>query len=71
MEASGYKMQHLSGNGVGLKIHERPSLNPDNEDEFKNGMTFTIEPGVYLSEFGTRSEDTILLEGRPKVLTRV
>jgi Xaa-Pro aminopeptidase len=62
----GYKFAHLSGHGVGLEIHEKPSLGPTEEDVFREGMVFTIEPGIYTSSFGARSEDTIALVGKNK-----
>ena len=70
IEERGYKFAHLSGHGVGLDIHEKPSIGPDEKDVFQNGMVFTIEPGIYTPDFGTRSEDTIaLVRGKKKVLT--
>ena len=52
---------HGLGHGVGLNIHERPSLNHlIKTDTFQPGMVVTIEPGVYYPErgFGVRLEDT-------------
>lgn len=70
IEKAGYSFAHLSGHGVGLNIHERPSLGPSETDVFEEGMVFTIEPGVYKKEYGSRSEDTIaLVNGKKKVLT--
>jgi len=70
IKKAGYAFAHLSGHGVGLEIHEKPSLGPDEEDVFQNGMVFTIEPGIYTSSFGARSEDTIaLISGKKKILT--
>ncbi len=55
---------HSLGRGVGLEIHEFPSLSPKKKDELENGMVFTIEPGVYFDgEFGIRIEDTVVLDG--------
>lgn len=55
---------HGLGHGVGLKIHEAPSLKPDSADAkqaFKAGMVFTIEPGIYRPGIGgVRYEDMIL-----------
>ena len=70
IEKFGYKFVHLSGHGVGLDIHERPSLGPDEKDVFQDSMVFAIEPGIYTGDFGARSEDTIaLINGEKKVLT--
>jgi len=70
IEKKGYKFAHVSGHGVGLEIHERPSVGPTEKDVFENGMVFTIEPGIYAKRYGTRSEDTIaIVNGKKKVLT--
>lgn len=67
----GYKFAHLSGHGVGLEIHEKPSVGPGEKDVFQEGMVFTIEPGIYATKYGARSEDTIALVGKKKrVLTK-
>jgi Xaa-Pro aminopeptidase len=63
--ASGYgdKFGHGLGHGLGLVAHEQPRLGPGSKDILKNGMVFTIEPGVYVPEWGgVRIEDTVLLE---------
>jgi Xaa-Pro aminopeptidase len=54
---------HSLGHGVGLEIHEYPTLSPKKSQVLENGMVFTIEPGVYFDgEFGIRIEDTVTLE---------
>ncbi len=54
---------HSLGHGVGLRIHEYPTLSKKRNYKLKNDMVFTIEPGVYLDgEFGIRIEDTVVLE---------
>lgn len=56
---------HSLGHGVGLKIHEHPTLAPKSKDILKPGMIFSIEPGVYLpGEGGVRIEDLVLLKGK-------
>ena len=53
---------HSLGHGVGLEIHEAPAVNRKNEAKFKNGMVYTIEPGLYIPEAcGIRIEDTVLM----------
>lgn len=53
---------HTTGHGLGLSIHEQPSLSWKNSTEIKPGMVITIEPGIYLEdEFGYRYENTVLV----------
>jgi len=72
MEGKGYKFYHSTGHGVGLDVHEIPNIGPNSEDTIKEGMVFTIEPGIYIpGKFGIRFEDMILLqENKTKILTR-
>ncbi len=65
IENSGYKgvFGHSLGHGVGVKIHEHPTLGTNSTEIFQNGMVFSNEPGIYLpEEFGIRIEDTFYLE---------
>jgi Xaa-Pro aminopeptidase len=58
----GKQFIHTTGHGLGLDIHEKPSINWKNEDKLKENMIITIEPGIYLEgEFGYRHENTVLL----------
>lgn len=53
---------HSLGHGIGIEVHEFPTLSFRKEDELKENMVFTIEPGVYIDgEFGIRIEDTVVL----------
>ncbi len=54
---------HATGHGVGMDIHEIPKIGPDAEEIIKNGMVFTIEPGIYIEGFGgVRIEDMVLIK---------
>lgn len=54
---------HSLGHGVGIQIHESPRLSPKSKDILKEGMVFSIEPGIYIPEFGgVRIEDLVVLE---------
>lgn len=70
IKKKGYKFAHLTGHGIGLEVHERPSIGPEEKDVFRECMVFTIEPGVYAPKYGARSEDTLAIIGKKvKVLT--
>jgi Xaa-Pro aminopeptidase len=58
----GKEFIHTTGHGVGLDIHEPPSLHWKNSTEIQPGMVITIEPGIYITgQFGYRYENTILV----------
>jgi Xaa-Pro dipeptidase len=51
---------HTTGHGVGLDIHEPPSLHLTNSQVLQPGMVVTIEPGIYLpGKYGYRFENTV------------
>ncbi len=54
---------HSTGHGVGLEIHEKPTVYMTNDTILKSGMVITNEPGIYLpDEFGVRIEDMYLVK---------
>lgn len=64
IEKSGYGefFIHRTGHGLGMEIHEEPYIRGDNEQVLEPGMTFTIEPGIYLIDnVGTRVEDDMVI----------
>ena len=53
---------HSTGHGVGLDIHEMPRVSSLSTDTLGAGWVVTVEPGVYLPEFGgVRIEDTVVV----------
>lgn len=82
IEQAGYgeRFGHSTGHGVGLDVHELPTLSARAETQLRAGSVVTVEPGIYLpGEFGVRIEDLVVVEqagprvlsGFPKVLTIV
>lgn len=62
--AAGYgeAFSHGLGHGIGLAVHELPSVRSTTETELVPGMVVTIEPGIYLAgQTGCRVEDTAIV----------
>ncbi len=64
---------HGTGHGVGLEVHEAPTVSFKSKDIATAGQVFTIEPGIYVpGKYGMRIEDMILVTSSgPEVLTRI
>ncbi len=53
---------HRVGHGIGLEGHEGPYMREGNDLPLAEGMTFTVEPGIYLQgELGVRIEDNLVI----------
>ncbi len=53
---------HSLGHGIGLEVHEQPYISIKSKEELKKGMVFSIEPGIYIENFGgVRIEDLYIL----------
>ncbi len=53
---------HALGHGVGIEVHEKPSISPAADGLLRPGMVFTVEPAIYIPKFGgVRVEDMVLV----------
>lgn len=51
---------HSLGHGIGVEVHEAPSVSLKSKEKIEENMCFTIEPGLYVSEmYGIRIEDDV------------
>lgn len=58
----GDRFGHGTGHGIGLEIHEAPTVGPRMKELARQGMVFTVEPGIYLPDrLGVRLEDTVVV----------
>jgi len=66
IRSTGYPtIPHSLGHGIGLEVHEHPYLSPKSKEILKEGMIFSIEPGIYIPDFGgVRIEDLYVFEKR-------
>ncbi len=76
VEDRGYSTEndflHSLGHGIGVEIHEKPSISTDSDHVLEKGNVFTIEPGLYVENVGgARIEDIILVDSEGyKVLSK-
>lgn len=64
IEEAGYgdKFGHALGHSLGLNVHESPNLSKKSVDKLKSGIFMTVEPGIYIENFGgVRIEDLVLV----------
>lgn len=65
IDSCGYKdcFGHASGHGVGIEVHEKPSVTKAEKTVLCENMVITVEPGIYISgQFGIRIEDMIVIK---------
>lgn len=61
-----------TGHGIGTAVHEAPYIKEGNKLVLENGMSFSVEPGIYLpGRFGMRVENIVLIEdGKAEILNK-
>lgn len=64
-EGYGEYFINRTGHGIGLACHEAPYIKDGNKQILKNGMCFSVEPGIYIpGKFGMRVEDIVMVNGK-------
>jgi Xaa-Pro aminopeptidase len=59
----GEHFRHRMGHGIGMDVHERPFISPEDETPLEPGMTFTDEPSIVIpGSFSLRIEDIVVCE---------
>ena len=60
---------HSTGHGIGLEVHELPTVSYRSDTKLKENMTITVEPGIYIpNKFGVRIEDSLIVKDKPIIL---
>ena len=60
---------HSTGHGIGLEVHEAPTISLRSETLLEENMAITIEPGIYIpNKFGIRIEDSLIVKQKPIVM---
>ena len=60
---------HSTGHGIGLDVHENPSISGKSKEKLKKNMVITVEPGIYIpKKFGVRIEDSLIVKDRASVM---
>jgi len=60
---------HSTGHGIGLEVHEVPTVSHQSETLLKENMAITVEPGIYIpNKFGIRIEDSLIVKQKQIVM---
>ena len=56
---------HSTGHGIGLDVHELPTISTRSTTKLQNNMAITVEPGIYIeNKFGVRIEDSLIVKDK-------
>lgn len=69
----GEYFRHSTGHGIGIAVHEAPTVNLSANGDFRENMVVTVEPGIYIPGLGgVRLEDMVVIESEgARVLTKI
>ena len=60
---------HSTGHGIGLEVHEFPTISQKSQVRLQKNMAITVEPGIYIpKKFGVRIEDSVIVSDSPQVM---
>jgi Xaa-Pro aminopeptidase/Xaa-Pro dipeptidase len=60
---------HSTGHGIGLDVHEAPTISTKSQNTLQKDMAITVEPGIYIpKKFGVRIEDSVIVKDTTQVL---
>ena len=60
---------HSTGHGIGLEVHEPPTISCNSQTKLEQNMAITVEPGIYIqNKFGIRIEDSLIVRNRPLIM---
>ncbi len=66
MNSYGKYFIHSTGHGIGLEVHEFPTISQKSTSFLQKNMAITVEPGIYIpNRFGIRIEDSVIVQQRP------
>ena len=60
---------HSTGHGIGLDVHELPTISTRSTAKLQKNMAITVEPGIYIeNKFGVRIEDSLIVKNKKPII---